>query len=843
MKRKNKLFVPFVLIALFASVIPFTGLAAGAAAGEHTASEYINSSNWTQKPGYVYSGPTSQEGPPTPATVVFPADAEDVGIKYTGKGYYMSGSNSDKYSGIVFKNKVKADGFSVTFTINKLGLNTAAGDDGWIGIGISENPDMWHTTTFVNDSAVALIRPQSPRSFLAYVHENARDEETNKKINNFAGGSPLAANGTLSTVLEGATLRFSINKVDSAYYPKLELMSFPGMAVLDTYNFSGALNEPGMYIDNDGLVYFCMSASSSNFDKEWEFTIKNICGVDVGVKDDEIPVQPDERAASILSLIEELKVVDYFTVNASGDIVFADAYNDLSIPYYSEMQEAADPSLNIAEKANELYAAINTMNNDVRSELKKQDLLYDDLVNALGSEAAYFNFYIDAAEMILDEYEDISAENRIDEFLVEFAKLPEADEIDESNEQAVIQLLGYVKDLYNFLPIKAVEKLKAQAPETSSAEYDNRYDEIKIAVFDVLDKALESLRFSNYFVYLDELEAALDGIGFSGDFSIVTMENYETPVLAVSKANLMFDRLSEELQEDIEENYFTEYNLMTGMNGRVDALKEQSNANRVKLEEIEDIALMSFNIFMLPTPVLASHTDSIFALVTVYNAFSTESLAYFSAEEKAALETAAIQSLTLSITAMPAASQITKENFQAQGYDELSADLNRYYQSLEFLNDGSAQGKVTNADKLAEIVEKIDILTFPLASKTFTPESSYEKGKEIKVLLTDLFSNQNELTVTYSATVGSISGDYWTFTPDEAKEYDVSVTITSTEYDQSATAGFKLNVVPGEGDGDGGGGEDEGCKSSVSAGAAVLILALAGAVIFVIKRNKAGKNV
>ena len=324
--KKSLLFV--VLILLIVSSFGIFGIAASADAVALTEAYLLNEENWTNLPGYEYVSPDvkDENGTKYPAEVAFSEDANGTGINMKVKGYYQSLSGDEHgngYAGMVLNEKVSVKDFSITLTINKLGASSSASpaDDGWIGIGLMSKENLWHTAnTSVNSGMVALLRTAN-RSVNVVAHEIASDG-AGYKVANFVGTpTPPSASLDLAPATEGATLRFSIVTKEAnakvSYFAKIEQLDFQTGEVLSSRTSSLSLICPELYIDNEGKTYLAISCSTDNFDKMWDISIKNICGIDVGKAEDAEPISPTQCAQNIYELIEELKIYEYFDIEGT----------------------------------------------------------------------------------------------------------------------------------------------------------------------------------------------------------------------------------------------------------------------------------------------------------------------------------------------------------------------------------------------------------------------------------------------------------------------------------------------------------------------------------------------
>ena len=820
MKRKFLLFL--CVCALTLGLLPAGGLFA--AAEEVTAEDFINADNWTNLPGYTYVGSNVPDpsGAKHPAEPTFPETADGVGINYRGTGYYQSGD--DNFAGIVFNQKIDISNFSITFTINTLGANSnaAQSEDGWIGIGLMEEPNLWHTVQTANGGAINLMRPGS-REISSYIHEIGSNGP-NDSINNFAGGTYAApsANIDLRPATEGSTIRYTLTKTmtgDSAsYVATLSQIDFQGDGnplddpVISTKSYSGPLNRPDFYFQDD-MAYLTISTSTDNSTKMWDFTIKEINGVIIGTQPEEEPLPAPERAAAIKEMIDELQIYEKFDVPSPTLI-------DEDDPFYT----IANTEVDINEVATEFATLLDGMDEEVLNALVNED----DASLLFADSDEYKEFLLAAADVIIDKYDTSLADDQIARLDEALEALPDASTVTAATERETFLRLDQAKDRYNGLSQKAVEIVKNRGDyETIITEY-----------FDPLDAALREIWVDNYVAIAEGIPATVPDI---------TMDNVAEYVIAVGNADAIYQNMLEILADletddpDLYQQFVAAKEIIDGLDAKIEAFKgTASNENLVIIESYESVVSIQNRIYYLPLDITSSDAESVFSLVTEYRNLSADLQAMIGEDDLANLIETASRALEIVIDALPAPEDITAENYIQQGYDIAVQQANNYQAQLSRLDADAAN--VSNLQKLRDCITKIAVVSNPLSAKTYSPAGA-TAGTEVVIDLTDLFNNENLLDVTYEANVGTINAEEgtWTYTPAEAGQVNVQITIRNEEFNQSAVCEFTLNVA--EGTGGNGGGDNGGCNSEV-AGTASLVAAgvlvagaAAAAVVFAKKKN------
>lgn len=805
---KKKLLCLLCVCAMTFGLLP-AGFSAAAEGTE--AADFINPDKWTNLPGYVYvSGNVPDpSGERHPAEVTFPQTADGIGINYKGNGYYQSGDSN--FAGIVFKDKIDVSDFSITLTINELGASSSAAqaEDGWIGIGLMEEPNLWHTIQTTNGGAVNLMRPGS-RDISSYIHE-VGSVGPNESINNFAGGTYAAPSASidLRPATEGATIRYTLTKQttgDSAnYVATVSQIDFETGETISSKTYSAPLNKPEYYFEND-MAYLAISASTDNSNKQWDFTIKEINGVVVGTQPEQEPLPAPERAASIKEMIDELQIYDKFDVPSPTLL-------DEDDPFYT----IANADVDINEVATEFATLLDGIDAEVLNALVNLDeasVLFD-------TNEAYQAFLLDASEVIIETYDVSLAEDQIAQLNAALEALPAPDTVSADTERATFLKLDQAKDRYNALSQKAVEIL------TESGDYDTIISDR----FDPLDAKLRVIWAENYIAIAEEIPSPIPA---------VTMSNAPDFIISLGNADAIYQNMSEllaGLQEDDAQLYadtLAAKQILDDLREKVEAFKaETSGEDMVLIENYESVISIQNRIYYLPFDIAADDVASVFSLVMEYRNLSDEIQAMIGEDDLASLIDSASRALVVAIDTLPAAEDITEDNYIAQGYDISVQQVNNYYTQLNRLDEDAAN--VSNIQKLRDCMEKIAVVSNPISAKTYAP-SAARVGTEFVVSLGDLFNNENLLDVTYEANVGTIDAEAgtWSYTPSEAGQVEVSITIRNEEFGQSAVCEFVLNA---EGSSSGAG--QGGCNSEVSGAAvAVSAAALVAAGIVLCRKRK-----
>ncbi len=798
--KKSLLFV--VLILLIVSSFGIFGIAASADTVALTETYLLNEENWTNLPGYEYVSPDvkDENGTKYPAEVAFSEDANGTGINMKVKGYYQALSGDEygnEYAGIVLNEKISVKDFSITLTINKLGASSSASpaDDGWIGIGLMSRQNLWHTAnTNVNSGMVALLRTAN-RSVNVVAHEIASDG-AGYKVANFVGTpTPPSANLDLAPATEGATLRFSIVTKEEnskvSYFVKIEQLDFKTGEVISSRTSNLSLICPELYIDSEGKAYLAISCSTDNFDKDWDISIKNICGVDVGRAEDAEPISPTQRAQNIYELIEQLKIYEYFDVEGN--------MSDEAKAFYLPNGEI-DVNALATDFAIQLYNA----DNEVIAKLTALDAVYSLFEN----EEAYLAFLNTCTDAILENYESVRADQMIEKLNTAIAAMPHSDSVTLATEKETFAGLQNIKDIYFSLSETAIEKLGA------------RYDAILNDVILVYEEKLEAVSVEKYLALAMELP------------NEITMDNAKQAVFALVPAESIYESI-EKMLEDMQNSDVQQYNAIMqakvafdGARAAVDALKA---TNVRDIEAYENGAKVRNGIFYLPNPVSANHAEEVFALLVNYLDLRSDISAEITEEEKQALITASKSALESVIAELPLPEAMTAENYITLGYDISVNTANNYFNVLENA-DSDIVESVVGQEKLRSLVSKLSVLTTPLSAIKVVGQT-VKAGETLTLSFGDMFNNFFGLDYTVTANCGNVDKEleFFTVSFDKAGEYTVEVTMTDNVYGQSSVCSFTVKV-------EGAAEKSGGCGSSLGYGTAISILGIA--ILMCIKRRK-----
>ncbi len=800
----KKLLLAFLIMALSVSTFCFLGGVVTLADETLTAEKLLNESNWVNLPGYEYvtDGVKAENNAKFPAEVTFGKDVDGTGINMKIQGYYQSLSgdeNGNCYAGIVFKQKVYVKDFSITLTINKLGASSSASpaDDGWIGIGLMSKQNLWHTAnTNVNSGMVALLRTAN-RSVNTVVHEVASDGK-GYKIANFVGTpTPPYANIDLAPATEGATLRFSIVTVEenakTTYFAKIEQLDFETGDVISSRTSTLSLICPELYFDENGMAYLAISASTDNFDKSWDISIKNICGIDVGKAEDAAPVSPTQRAQNILDLIEKFRITEFF--NLDGQM------NDEGKAFYVPGGEL-DVNALATDFAIQLYNA----NDEVLEKLASLDALY----SYFDTEEEYVAFLNKCTEAITENYENVRADNMIAKMEEYISFLPAINGITLANEQETYVKLENVKSEYFALSDKAIEKL------------GERYESILNDVILVYEDKLEEISMEKYVALKNELPAQ------------ITPENAKKTVFALVPAESIYesikDRLADMEGSDDNDLYNAVMQAKQSFDAARVAIEEIRKTNNRDIEAYENGAEVRNGIFYLPMPADADDLENVFAVMINYLDLRADIAGEITVTEKESLVTACVQALEAYIATLPDAIDVTAENYLVNGYDIAIEKANNNYNVLDQADSDTAS-EIEGADKLAALVGKLGVVRSPLTAK-LVEAINIKAGESVTLAFGDMFNNYFGLNYSVSANYGSADKAMESFTANfnEGGEYTVEVTMTDSVYGQTAVCRFTVNVK---------GEEKKGCGNAIGAGSfAAMSTLIFGALTLIFKRKK-----
>lgn len=136
---------------------------------------------------------------------------------------------------------------------------------------------------------------------------------------------------------------------------------------------------------------------------------------------------------------------------------------------------------------------------------------------------------------------------------------------------------------------------------------------------------------------------------------------------------------------------------------------------------------------------------------------------------------------------------------------------------------------------------------FEIEAKDYVTQAKYDLGDPIEIRLGDLFSYEGTREIAYEITldetgeaIGAIANGYWSWTPEQAGNYDVTFRASVAE-GNSAVNYLTLRVADGGGSGTTNpepGDEPGGCNSSVGASGAIgLLVSAAGIALLKKKRS------
>lgn len=803
-KVVSSIFMLVLALALLLGVMPKIYRTQASAAAD-----FLNPDNWKNLPGYEFVSPElrADEGTKYPAEVTFGENVDGVGINMKVKGYY-AGSTGDEdgnmYAGIVYKEKVTVENFSITFTVNKQGANSSASpaDDGWIGIGFMAKSNLWHTTNArVNMGAVALCRTSS-RGVNMPVHEVASDFNGYSIANFLRGTNVNAALESVLPAVEGATFRVSMLKESDVtgdkYFPKIEQIEFETKKVIAEKVAAAPLNCPELYLDAEGKAYLAISASTSNFDKQWDISIKNICGVDIGTAPDVAPLSPTERAKNIGSLIEKLQIYNCFELDGT-----------------------------LTEEGKSFYAPsgsvdVNTLSTELSVQLYNADA---ETLAALGNLDpaskefpdldAYLEFLRTCNEAMIDNYEYQRAVKIVSDMNGYLNELPSLEEVALTNEQQVFSLMKNIKSLYADFTTKAIELFGGQEA------YEN----------------LWSQTITDYSAKLDEVSLQ-KYLSLATDLPVdISMDNAKTAAFIVVPAESLYSGIEQRLN-DIRISDPEVYEALTAAKEKLDSARSVLDALKAEhqreIESYENGAKVRNEIFYLPFSVVASDAESVFGTLSRYIALSTELKNEIADDEKETLFNACASALEGLIAELPEASEITESNYITEGYDYKISPVNNYYNILEEVDYATAEA-LKGRDKLLSVVAKASAIGNPLQKK-YVESKSVNAGETIEVAFADMFTNYFGRNYEITANYGSASKETEVFTVSftEAGEYTVEVTIADSEYNQSAVCAFTVTVNGSSGQS----GNDSGCGSTTAVSSLAAAFALLAVAVAVTKEKR-----
>lgn len=168
---------------------------------------------------------------------------------------------------------------------------------------------------------------------------------------------------------------------------------------------------------------------------------------------------------------------------------------------------------------------------------------------------------------------------------------------------------------------------------------------------------------------------------------------------------------------------------------------------------------------------------------------------------------------------------ITNTGDGNRGFHEYMSDLyEKFYLNRAKLQVFGDAGDMTFVVTELNEIEPKSPPTRSNAEKSRLEGLEYRVGEEISIDLGKLYTSKDNLALTFEASIGTLNGSVWTYTPDQAGTLAVTIKCTDSEGQAGLTTDLSLNVTDGSqqgGDQNGGG---CGCGKG-SAGAVVLMLA------------------
>ena len=801
----------FTIVALvLVLVLSLNVVAIANAQSNETREAFLDEQNWIQLDGYTYLSKNEKGSTTYPAVITFGGSdgIPDIGINYksnpNGNGYYQPGERA--YSGIIYKDKVDLTNFSIVFSINKVGAN--AGQDAWIGIGLMKEPKLWDSVDGIyNSGAIALFRRSGSIELTSYIHE------ITPNYNSFTNASIGIPTFRMNRTIEGALLKYEIRREGEAepytYRARLSEIKYDengSEVVLRTRDYGNPLSKGAEYFV-DGKAYLAISASTENPNRPWDFSIKRINNIVLGTQSDVEPKTPAEISESIYTLINELDVYSniepVFDGGTYSGVRFTDSYNDIYTPDDEE----------ITEKAIEFYRLLTDVDNDVLNLLAQTDTIGG---YYFGSDLAKLvDFYKDCADLIMGTIEGITAQRLVDEFVSALALLEDYENLTEKELRDRVENAKY---LYNKMTVTsgAIDLYEENSENMAVTEI--------LALFDDIDELLEQLALGRYLDLLDELETLITAAGGVN----ITMDNVWDYMEKAVPAEETYDTFTQDFKD---ENFLNEGAPYAGKKQTLDSVFEAINQlkenpqNIDTIESYERTALILLNIFYIPENANSAHLQVVFDVVNDYNLLPQSLKDKISSENKQHLATAAKNSLKDAISALPA---INSDNYLLLG--ETLENLRSSIIALEYL-DASSLPDNKNVFEEKYFIYLVNY--YPLGTKAYTVNEAYNVGEEIKISLSDLFDNRNDLDLTYTVSGGAtISGNYLVLVPTEAKEYVITVTAANEQYNQSVSKTLQFNCVGGSSSGC-------GCGAGLNAGTfAIAGLLLLISALYIFKRKQ-----
>lgn len=235
--------ISLILAALFVGAMVVTA----AAMGGDTLSD------WKNLPGYTYYM-FEKDGKRHPVQL----SQNNQGVNIKCDGFYEV--NTKEYSGIILKEAVVVDGFTLEFTINTPGGNSDDGDDCWLGIGLLDKPNCFDVYN-PNQAAgfVNLIRPNT-KDCNVQLYEYTHDaNDFNSTVKYTLDDKTVSPKGkTKIQIKQNADKSYS-------YYVNGNKIIAP-LRKLDA-----------LYSKSDGQAYLYIG-TSTNSGNTWDVTINSING-------------------------------------------------------------------------------------------------------------------------------------------------------------------------------------------------------------------------------------------------------------------------------------------------------------------------------------------------------------------------------------------------------------------------------------------------------------------------------------------------------------------------------------------------------------------------------------
>ena len=776
--------------------------------------DYLNPDNWINMSGYTRLSRTTvdPEGTIHKANVTFDQIGEK-GISITAKGYYMGGENN--YSGLIFQEKMSFDNFSVTLGVKTLGA-ASADDDGWLGIAVLKNGNtMWNTISpDYNGAAVAILRPAGSRDINAYLHEIG--QEGSVKYNNFisGGGSPGVCNFSIRPRTEGSIIRYSITKnALNQYIASIQQLDSNDRSVLFAKNFNFPLNKPEFYLDNEGKAFLALTSSTDNQNRQWEYSVLAINDVEIASSFEAESITPEQRATQILNSISDLKIDEFIMPKTTGSEITGVKFIPSYSGYYNPLTEG------MLDKAISFSSLITGADNITLQIVADNHSTAGALFNTpTGIDYEKYKLYLsNCAELIIEEINKINAQNLIISLESSLIGLPLPEEINLNNEQDMRRIIETASANFNEILINQTAKDILTATPANDTSYLNRLEEIR-EIINPLTISLNAVAYDKFINLIETMPIE--------NIEEMTIENAADFIEKLVPAEKLFTGFTEEQKYTARFGADElKYQKLVSVRTKVEELRGISSSNMVTIEEIENMANIKTDIFYLPQPAVFVHLDSVYDLLRRFNSLSENYKNKFTMQEKEFLKNSAISSLIEAIKTLPLPETLTADNY-LNYFDEIE-NFSLYKIRLEIFNT-EAVAEITNIAKLDNCLIRINVYGNPLSASSYETAAYYYTADKISIPLTALFKNDNYLAVTYTANVGEIADGIWTFTPSEAKNYAVTVTISNAEFMQTANKSFSINAIDKE--------VKKGCFATGNTGS--MFLSIVGLTIFYVLRKK-----